>query len=527
MTAEVTAADIARIAGVGRAAVSNWRRRHADFPAPVGGPATSPTFALADIQAWLAANGRTTGANTTEARHAPVGLPGADLAAELATTLVALAPPLSEGVVLDPACGDGTLLSAAAARYPAHIRYIGLDPDPQQAHHTPTRLAGHDPGAVEIRTGAPGATELARWQRHADVVVSVTPAAGTAAAATEQSYEFGPPARPDHALGWVQVCFSLLRPGGTAVVAVPFAVAVRASGRRIRAELLRAGVLTHVIALPERIATAGQVGPWQVWLLTRPAERPGYVLRMVDLVDTDLDDLPRNPAGWAGVYADPARTRDVPAIELLDEDVLLTPAAHVVPAVRDVTGEYTTARHRYHDTAVRLAATAPVLRPARGHDPAPLVSVGDLARSGALTLVARDDLRPGDVLVAGVSGFDATVVADGHTDPGGATVIRCDPEVLDPFYLACFLRSEHNRRQAAGTMGGTFRLDVRRARVPNLPLTAQRRYGETFRRLMEFAAHAEQVAASASDAVRTAVYGLTAGVFAPAANTDRTDHERE
>lgn len=28
---EVTAAGIARLAGVGRAAVSNWRRRYADF----------------------------------------------------------------------------------------------------------------------------------------------------------------------------------------------------------------------------------------------------------------------------------------------------------------------------------------------------------------------------------------------------------------------------------------------------------------------------------------------------------------
>ena len=33
--ATVTAADIARLAGVGRAAVSNWRRRHPDFPRPV------------------------------------------------------------------------------------------------------------------------------------------------------------------------------------------------------------------------------------------------------------------------------------------------------------------------------------------------------------------------------------------------------------------------------------------------------------------------------------------------------------
>ncbi|OIK24121.1 N-6 DNA methylase [Streptomyces malaysiense] len=55
---EVTAAGIARLAGVGRAAVSNWRRRHADFPKPVGGTETSPSFALAEVEAWLRKQGK-------------------------------------------------------------------------------------------------------------------------------------------------------------------------------------------------------------------------------------------------------------------------------------------------------------------------------------------------------------------------------------------------------------------------------------------------------------------------------------
>ena len=48
--AEVTAAGIARFAGVGRAAVSNWRRRHSDFPRPVGGSVSSPSFALPEVE---------------------------------------------------------------------------------------------------------------------------------------------------------------------------------------------------------------------------------------------------------------------------------------------------------------------------------------------------------------------------------------------------------------------------------------------------------------------------------------------
>lgn len=54
----VTLAEIARIAGVGRAAVSNWRRRHEDFPAPVGGTDASPEFLLDDVAAWLRRHGK-------------------------------------------------------------------------------------------------------------------------------------------------------------------------------------------------------------------------------------------------------------------------------------------------------------------------------------------------------------------------------------------------------------------------------------------------------------------------------------
>jgi predicted DNA-binding transcriptional regulator AlpA len=54
----ITLAEIARIAGVGRAAVSNWRRRHGTFPTPVGGSDASPQFSLADVEAWLQQHGK-------------------------------------------------------------------------------------------------------------------------------------------------------------------------------------------------------------------------------------------------------------------------------------------------------------------------------------------------------------------------------------------------------------------------------------------------------------------------------------
>ena len=56
---EVSAADIARIAGVGPSAVSNWRRRHEDFPSPVNGSDRNPRFELAAVEEWLHRQGKT------------------------------------------------------------------------------------------------------------------------------------------------------------------------------------------------------------------------------------------------------------------------------------------------------------------------------------------------------------------------------------------------------------------------------------------------------------------------------------
>ncbi|MEU9304593.1 N-6 DNA methylase [Streptomyces sp. NPDC048269] len=54
----VSLAEIARIAGVGRAAVSNWRRRHESFPTRIGGTDVSPQFSLAEVEQWLRDNGK-------------------------------------------------------------------------------------------------------------------------------------------------------------------------------------------------------------------------------------------------------------------------------------------------------------------------------------------------------------------------------------------------------------------------------------------------------------------------------------
>src|SRR5699024_9390697 len=52
---QLSLADIADLAGVTRPAVSNWRARNDDFPAPVeGSPERRPLFSLHEVLTWLA-----------------------------------------------------------------------------------------------------------------------------------------------------------------------------------------------------------------------------------------------------------------------------------------------------------------------------------------------------------------------------------------------------------------------------------------------------------------------------------------
>lgn len=49
----VRPSDVARMAGVTPATVTNWTRRHADFPAPVGRTNRGPVFLRSEVARWL------------------------------------------------------------------------------------------------------------------------------------------------------------------------------------------------------------------------------------------------------------------------------------------------------------------------------------------------------------------------------------------------------------------------------------------------------------------------------------------
>ncbi|MFG1690569.1 N-6 DNA methylase [Gemmatimonadota bacterium] len=80
----ITVGEIAEIAGVGPSAVSNWRRRHSDFPPPAEESSSGDLFGHADIVGWLERNGKAT---------RPLARNTANVVWDLANGLRGLVPP--------------------------------------------------------------------------------------------------------------------------------------------------------------------------------------------------------------------------------------------------------------------------------------------------------------------------------------------------------------------------------------------------------------------------------------------------
>lgn len=538
----VTGAEIARLAGVTRAAVSNWRRRYDDFPAPAGGGVNSPLFDLAEVQVWLdrqrkgqdvseqvqlwqalrgAYGDDMVGALADVAQFladaegkTPAGLPedAVGLARRLAANESAaevvhdLAERFTDSVrragsdqvtsprvvravrhfagevsadatLFDPACGIGTLLLAVGAeRGP---RRYGQESDARSASFAQLRADLTGRGGVDIATGDSLRNDC--WaDLKADLVVCDPPVGDTDWGREEllldSRWELGTPSRAEGELAWLQHAYAHTAPGGRVLMVMPASVAYRKAGRRIRAELVRRGILTQVTALPPGVASSHAL-PVHLWHLRRPQTLGDTTstVHMVDLTASDPD------GSWE---PDPGQVADVPLIDLLDDTVDLTPGRHVEESHRDYAAEYENLRRELTEQVRLLTELLPTLTAGEGSDVAdgPSVSVADLARAG---LVEYGDPEPVSV-----------------------------SDQLDTDYLQGFLRSAVNTRRSTST-SGTFRLDGKGARIPQMDIVEQRRFGAAFRALQEFEERARRVAELSREAAALARDGLGNGSLSP------------
>ncbi|MFD9939284.1 class I SAM-dependent DNA methyltransferase [Nonomuraea sp. NPDC059023] len=578
----VNAGDIARLAGVGRAAVSNWRRRHDDFPQPVGGTANQPLFLLRQVEAWLLRYGKSyqvsladrvwqrlkaagdlrLGELVAEAGALLTGgesVPDPELAAmitelageegaaaaydflceryleahsrqlsvtreEVAALMVRLAVP-EGGTVLDPACGVGTLLLAAAGAVPGP-RYLGQDLSASSARIAAARLrlGGHEAEIVAgdsmRRDGFAGAK--------VDAVVCDPPfnerAWGYEELTGDPRWEHGLPPRGESELAWVQHCLTHVRPGGTVAILMPPAAASRKPGRRIRANLLRAGALRAVIALPGS----------DLWLLRRPTqgERPPSDVLIVDATD----DLSAVEPAWRAHLEDRSE-QTVRIIDLLADEVDMTPARH--RRLEDLGRAFTEARDRF----LAASAVPPDLKVLDQPLERPVTTVGDLikeglvavlqapprmaADGGELPVLTADDVAqgsppsgrttpstglvpvlPGDV-VASYSSVRVIGEPDGVLGPH-LTLYRVDPRRLDADFLAGFLRGAGGRATT-----GSSRFDARRTRLPRVSMEEQREYGAAFRQLADLEDALREASALGQSLIRLGLDGLIDGHLHP------------
>lgn len=684
--ATLTASGIARLANVGRAAVSNWRRRYADFPTPVGGTTTSPYFDAREVEDWLRRHGRLHQASTEQWawRHIESYQPAAqigdvlciaggyllaqaeraeaaggdelptprqlvtrlraldrDLAGRIAellpkqwteqlTTVLRTAGQLASeqdaetafeylhnqyvtsahalsglagtpdsvaelmltlagtgARTLDFTSGTGSLLRMAADRATRDgtlTRCHAQEIHPQYALvtllrlwfvHLRTRRARRDAQPPVVHVGDSLLADALPDLR-ADVIVANFPFGihnwGHDQLAYDPRWVYGLPPRTEPELAWVQHALAHLSPGGTAVVLMPPAAASRPAGRRIRAELIRHGALRAVIGLPAGLMPPTGIG-LHVWVLAQPdPQQPSAGDLLV--VDTTSASATRPLAevvrsAWAGYrsgdYTElPGVHRTVPAIEVLDDQVDLTPQrylpqagalaadpARIISGISDFDQLVDRVRHGLPTVA---QVTAAPLRAAPQADIADLIRSGSIAvlravsrgrptgatidavvlavadvlaggpATGVTTRAVDDDpgpqVRPGDILIpvigSAISARVATADQVGAELGAGLQLVRVDTTRFDPWFVAGVISRTDNLRvagRASSTANGALRIDIRRLAIPVVPLDQQRTYGHAFRQLVEFRTTLDRAAESGAALAREIADGLTAGTL--------------
>ncbi|MEV4675551.1 MULTISPECIES: HsdM family class I SAM-dependent methyltransferase [Actinomadura] len=653
--ATVTAADIARLAAVGRAAVSNWRRRHDDFPQPVGGTAVSPTFSLTEVEDWLRGQGKLAdspvrervwqtlrsaasegmdladvltfaGAFLLHLRARPgrwaelSDAPDAEIARvlpdEIAHTLPGAVPaPPSPGpivralsqlvdelgvaetfeflrtrylehhsrrvyvtpepvvrlmlelggparTVLDPSCGTGAYLKAAQALFKDVERLLGQEIDDTTARMSAIQLALRGapaevcPGDSLLADAFPGRT--------VDLVVSNPPfndrGWGYEQLTGDPRWEYGLPPRMESELAWIQHGLAHVEPGGHVVMLLPPAVAVRRSGRRVRAELLRRGTLRAVIGLPPG-AVPNMAVALTVWVLRRPApgDTPADDVLMVD-TSSDPDNFRQTALDAWRRYAKgkPPGTDSsvvVRIIDLLDDEVDLTPARYLPQrSAPTAEGSFVAARERLENQAAelpRVVAELSSLTQARARADVPMTTIGELAKAGVaeilrppakvrmgegnVPVLTLDDVAlgrqptgtaapdpdhvevaPGDIVVSLSARHPVArvITEEGPVLGPGLALVRADPARTDPDFVAGWLLlGAQGARLRSSTSSARF--DVRRARLPRLTLDEQAELGRAFRKLTELEAALRDTHRLGADVLRLGLEGLGAGTLHP------------
>lgn len=205
------------------------------------------------FDALIAAVGR--GAKGAGDQATPPGLAG---------LIIALAAPIG-GVVLDPACGHGSMLLAAHRAGAPSTRLVGRDISPLACAISRLRMLAHDlPADITEGNSLSGTESSSAWG--VDLVLA------------DPTFPAG------QALIWLTVAVGWLRPGGRALIVTESAPASwTENGVEIRIRLIERGRIRAVVELPPALYSYAP-GPVTLWILGRDAS-PGRLEDPVLLID--------------------------------------------------------------------------------------------------------------------------------------------------------------------------------------------------------------------------------------------------
>ena len=196
----------------------------------------------------------------------------------VARLLIELASPQPGDRILDPACGSGGILAAAAQRIaePGHVdgaSFEAYTTDRSNLRLAMMNLAIHGVDRPVVRASDPVALFRSRGNGLVDRVVSNPPFNQRIKDVDIADWPFGQPPESNANFAWLQLAWTRLSKNGTATMIMPPRAAWSA-GREaeIRRRMIASGALFGIIALPPNLFTHTSI-PVHIWMLARDKSR--------------------------------------------------------------------------------------------------------------------------------------------------------------------------------------------------------------------------------------------------------------
>ncbi|MFJ7588837.1 N-6 DNA methylase [Streptomyces sp. NPDC097617] len=180
--------------------------------------------------------------------------------------------------VLDPACGTGGFLVAAAQHiakqgHAGDASFEGYAMDHRNPHLAMLNLAVHGIDRPVVRASDPGSLFRSPGDGMADFVLSNPPFNQRVQGLEHLGWPFGPPPDSNANFAWLQLAWTRLSEKGKAALIMPSgAASTRGREAEIRRRMLIAGAVLAVVALPADLFAHTAV-PVHLWLLARDKTR--------------------------------------------------------------------------------------------------------------------------------------------------------------------------------------------------------------------------------------------------------------